>query len=309
MSRASQQFLAAIQAAPDDDAPRLVYADWLQKRGDVLGEFIVIQCTLAAMGEDQNDDARADLQVRQSELFTEHAPAWFAELGLAPNEGVFRRGFVEQVSVPFTRLKAAQERLGQRAVVRELWIFSYPEGSSLSYTACQRLFSWPWLRLLHTLLLQLHHLGFSAIRMLAQSPHLANLVRLDLTSNNLGAKGAQALAESSYLANLRSLELTFNHIGDDGAKSLAEASWFANLTSLELADNSIGDEGLRALLGTQQPGKLEEIGLASNLLKRAPELTQSPSLASLRSLDLRDNPLDLDTRALLLRHFGERVLL
>jgi hypothetical protein len=26
-----------VLAAPDDDAPRLVYADWLLERGDLLG--------------------------------------------------------------------------------------------------------------------------------------------------------------------------------------------------------------------------------------------------------------------------------
>ena len=36
----------AIFANPDDDAPRLVYADWLLERGDPRGEFIQIQCKL-----------------------------------------------------------------------------------------------------------------------------------------------------------------------------------------------------------------------------------------------------------------------
>src|SRR5690242_1539927 len=36
-------FLAAIQEAPDDDTPRLVFADWLDERDDPLGEFIRLQ--------------------------------------------------------------------------------------------------------------------------------------------------------------------------------------------------------------------------------------------------------------------------
>ena len=36
--------LAAIHAAPEDDAPRLVYADWLEEHGEVeRAEFIRIQ--------------------------------------------------------------------------------------------------------------------------------------------------------------------------------------------------------------------------------------------------------------------------
>ena len=33
-------FLAAILADPDDDAPRLVFADWLDERGDCRGEWL-----------------------------------------------------------------------------------------------------------------------------------------------------------------------------------------------------------------------------------------------------------------------------
>jgi uncharacterized protein (TIGR02996 family) len=40
-------FIAAIHAAPDDDGPRLMYADWLTEHGDPRGEFIRVQCELA----------------------------------------------------------------------------------------------------------------------------------------------------------------------------------------------------------------------------------------------------------------------
>lgn len=39
--------LAAVYAAPDDDAPRLVFADSLTERGDVRGEFIALQLARA----------------------------------------------------------------------------------------------------------------------------------------------------------------------------------------------------------------------------------------------------------------------
>jgi uncharacterized protein (TIGR02996 family) len=44
-------FMAAICDAPADDGPRLVYADWLEERGDTgRAEFIRVQCELAAPG-------------------------------------------------------------------------------------------------------------------------------------------------------------------------------------------------------------------------------------------------------------------
>ncbi len=40
--------LAAIREAPADDAPRLIYADWLSENGEEnYGEFIRVQCALA----------------------------------------------------------------------------------------------------------------------------------------------------------------------------------------------------------------------------------------------------------------------
>ncbi len=38
---------AAVYAAPDDDAPRLVLADYLRERGDSRGELIHVQCAIA----------------------------------------------------------------------------------------------------------------------------------------------------------------------------------------------------------------------------------------------------------------------
>src|SRR5262249_29199298 len=46
-------FLRAILDAPDDDAPRLVYADWLDEHGETeRAEFIRVQITLASLAED-----------------------------------------------------------------------------------------------------------------------------------------------------------------------------------------------------------------------------------------------------------------
>jgi uncharacterized protein (TIGR02996 family) len=36
-------FLAAIHTAPEDDNLRLVYADWLEERGDLRGEYLRLE--------------------------------------------------------------------------------------------------------------------------------------------------------------------------------------------------------------------------------------------------------------------------
>ncbi len=42
-------FLATIKAAPGDNMPRLVYADWLDEQGRPGGEFLRVDCELAAL--------------------------------------------------------------------------------------------------------------------------------------------------------------------------------------------------------------------------------------------------------------------
>ena len=53
MPRSDEEgLLAAIRDNPDDDTPRLAYADWLQEHGqDDRAEFIRLQCAAARLCE------------------------------------------------------------------------------------------------------------------------------------------------------------------------------------------------------------------------------------------------------------------
>ncbi|AEI63690.1 TIGR02996 domain-containing protein [Corallococcus macrosporus] len=97
MDELTQQLLAAVVAQPEEDAPRLVYADHLQQQGDPRGEFIAVQVALAA--EPASPPRRAE-----GPGLGVGAPArraWRAELGLNPRQaGDFRRGFIEAVTRP-----------------------------------------------------------------------------------------------------------------------------------------------------------------------------------------------------------------
>ncbi|HEX5271780.1 MAG TPA: TIGR02996 domain-containing protein, partial [Gemmataceae bacterium] len=85
-------FLRAIIEDPDDDAPRLIYADWLEERGDPRGEFIRIQCELARRGA--GDTAR--LRARERKLADAHARDWLGPLRDMQKNWVFRRGFIDE---------------------------------------------------------------------------------------------------------------------------------------------------------------------------------------------------------------------
>src|SRR6476619_208277 len=86
----------AILHAPDDDAPRLVYADWLEENGDAdRAEFIRVQCRVARLPF--YDPDYAALTRRTYELLVRHRRAWRIPYLAARQE--FRRGFVETVAL------------------------------------------------------------------------------------------------------------------------------------------------------------------------------------------------------------------
>src|SRR4051794_34207848 len=85
----ADSFVAAIAAEPDEDAHRLVYADWLGENDDPdRAEFIRIQVRRA----------RGGLTRRERQLLKAHAAEWLGPLAGLEDEGfnpTFRRGFVE----------------------------------------------------------------------------------------------------------------------------------------------------------------------------------------------------------------------
>src|SRR5436190_4390863 len=95
--REREALLAAVCEAPDDDAPRLVFADWCEEHGEPhRAEFIRLQLRLAALDED--DPAREVPERRETELWAAHHTQWKAEIPRWPGvktEGRFRRGFAE----------------------------------------------------------------------------------------------------------------------------------------------------------------------------------------------------------------------
>src|SRR5437763_12650008 len=95
-------FLRAIIERPDDDLPRLIYADYLDERGDPRGEFIRVEGELARMSKD--DPRRPELYRRDCELIRLFKDRWAGILPkLTPRAGVmywdFRRGLIEVLTI------------------------------------------------------------------------------------------------------------------------------------------------------------------------------------------------------------------
>src|SRR5262245_47311571 len=95
--------LDAIGETPDDDLPRLVYADWLEEHAQTpprlaRAEFIRVQCELSRL---QAGFARAaNLAHQERVLRGAFLKAWVSELPRLPGVNwpcVFRRGFAWKV--------------------------------------------------------------------------------------------------------------------------------------------------------------------------------------------------------------------
>jgi uncharacterized protein (TIGR02996 family) len=78
-------FIEAILADPNDEAPRLIYADWLEERGDPRGEYLRLDTVLARLPGD--DMRRAGDLSRLKELRTGIDPEWAAVVDRTRIEG------------------------------------------------------------------------------------------------------------------------------------------------------------------------------------------------------------------------------
>jgi uncharacterized protein (TIGR02996 family) len=175
-------FLQAIIASPDEDTPRLVYADWLDESGrPERAEFIRVQCALARMAV--FNDRRRQLQRRQGELLGAHGARWLTQewpqtASVAVNARTFERGWVAELSL---------------------------RGRELGDAGARELASAPRLALLTALDLRDNGISGEGLRVLAGSPFLVGLASFDVRGNPLTLESLRALAASPHLAEVQEL--------------------------------------------------------------------------------------------------------
>lgn len=90
--QSDDELLSAIYASPDDDGPRLVFADTLSERGDARGEFITLQVRREA------GQGTLEALAREQELHSDskRRASWSLPLSSA-GDCTFRRGFPFEV--------------------------------------------------------------------------------------------------------------------------------------------------------------------------------------------------------------------
>jgi uncharacterized protein (TIGR02996 family) len=303
-----EAFLQAILEAPEDDAPRLVFADWLEDNGDPLrADFIRTQCRLAATDED--DPQRRELQRREYELLADHWGEWAAPFVGRVSRWQFRRGFVEQIKCDAGQFLKQAKRLLALAPVRDLHL-SYPDRDEFVRICASKL-----LRRITRLNVDHARLGDGGMTVLANSANVEQLTDLALKWNELRPAGLLAIAGSARLKSLRTA--TFyeqSGLGEDAGfcafvtacklpsferlkwsrqvspgsvRVLLDAPIAAQLKHLSL--HRIGAEGVRLLAGFGAFGRLESLDVNHGddvTAEAVGRLTSSGVTSNLRALTL-----------------------
>jgi uncharacterized protein (TIGR02996 family) len=285
------QLLAAIIAEPDEDTPRLAYADFLQENDEPgRADFIRVQCEYAQL---PNWDARAkELRHQIRVLLAHHADEWYAELGEIEDVkwGAFERGFVNAV-----RLPSIQVLRKQAAAIRAVSPVEHVTFTSAEITASGKKGDFPWVRGIRLSfryefkadrfrsflesgiaedlrVLDLTNVGVenAGANVIAKAKHITRLEELDLTNCFVGVAGATALAGAKHLSKLRAVRFSSYGSGyvedpflnDEGVAALTDpASHLKNLTTLELGQNQLSADSINALLTSPSLAKLETVSL------------------------------------------------
>jgi uncharacterized protein (TIGR02996 family) len=258
-----ETFLSAVLANPDDDGPRLVYADWLDEQGQCeRAEFIRTQIDLARRPED--DPRRPDLEARERQLLVRHSKNWARPVRKLANGWEYRRGFVEHVRVAAAEFPALAEELFRAAPVRSVRL------STVGWPRAHPAPRWEDVR-----------------AALAASPYPARLTGLDFGEYWISAVDLRAWLRSPYWPRLRSLTVR-GWFGLEGAQLLADSESLSRLTELDLSNSPLDAASVRALAGSPYLQQLTSLRWCRCPPATQTELLGSPLLARLRHLDLSD---------------------
>ncbi|MBP3958888.1 TIGR02996 domain-containing protein [Gemmata sp. G18] len=194
--------LTAILAHPDEDTPRLVFADWLDENGQPeRAEFIRLQIKYVR-GGDTNPQAHS----RLLHLLSVHERTWLGFVAEGDEEWHFRRGFPEQLTINVRDLLARWEVFASVGSLRDLCVIGGRKRTVEELVRARWAPSWKRFSL---------HADFAydgglvgcepMIVNLASCPQVSRLEELNLTGFEVSPRAAHALTTSEHLVPLARL--------------------------------------------------------------------------------------------------------
>jgi uncharacterized protein (TIGR02996 family) len=321
--------LSGVTDEPDDDAPRLVMADWFEENGEPdRAEFIRLQIGLAREDVEQAEEpvpllsrlglhriGDADRQRRMERvraLHKAHHREWESEVAAWARGGAdFCRGFIAHLRATAKQWLQGAAGLHRSAPVTDLFL-TKTHGLWGELARC------PQLARISSLLVLGGLVSAKEAAALAASPHLGRLRSLRLLSapqpqcililaaapwpdlRALLLEGAApedvhaiTLANNPASKSLLKLDLSDGTLGPAAAEALAGSPHLGRLAYLRADDNPLADAGAPALVRSARLPALTSLFLGECEMTPAgaEALAGEPGLARLRVLDLSDNPL------------------
>ncbi len=224
--------LAMIAKTPTDDAPRLVYADWLLDQGNGFGEFIQVSCKLAPL--DYDHPSYKDVSAKAEKLEKKFAKGWLESIRPFIRSWGFERGMISRLTCDaalFTQAADAIALRSPRATI-ELTGLKKKDVAALAKTP---------LGAFDTVILDSQRIEDDGMKLIAASSAIAGATSWALGYNSFGDAGLAALASSPHFASAR--RLTFRSFAPQftarGLRELLASTNLPNVNDLELSTTSV----------------------------------------------------------------------
>ncbi len=269
--------LAQALESPEDDAPRLVYADWLEQQGHPLADVIRLQLA--------GSSATA--------VVNRHRKAWLDPIASwCTDEDVFERGMLRRL---YGKAGAYAQKATQQALLGPSRTFGIADtmlrgpckklGAAATLAWTPKLFWWDC------------QLDDSRLVELVASPHLARLSSLTLEKIRATDTGLAALARSPSLSRLRHLALPAPvHLGKFTSCGVLDVLAHLPLTSLTVT--GVNSLDLDAVVGSPNVSKLTRLSVDTRYVRAVAASAHLTALETLRITSI-DHVEDADVAPLL----------
>ena len=213
----ADDFLAEIKARPELDEPRLIFADWLEERGDPLGEFIRLQCLRPQLLSRQH---RCAVAIRAEDLQRRYSDQWIG-FEVPKNFHIyFRRGFPEQANLSGP-------------------VFVGPNGHRVLHIEMLRdlrIVGW-------------HRTGQGIVQVLSRGGSRAQLDCLCISNCGLSIWEVRKLVKLPLIRRVRKLDLSWNRSICAGCiREIARSEIMNRLEMLDIHGVVLGRETIEAIL-------------------------------------------------------------
>ena len=261
--------LDAILADPDDDAVRLIYADWLEEHGSgadrARARLIRLQIEVAGLEDEECARSRiAECRRLIDRHWKEWTPGFRAgRTGAAYYRDTFERGFLPYVCLDGEDLQdpALGAFLGSEPITRVFMrrVGAFPEAVA----------TWEHLP-------RIRELSFSGgaggrVKAVLNSPLLTGLVALN-GSFVLDEADVALIAAEPRFAGLTRLDIRNNNLGDAAVARVARSRTLTGLTAFDYGGNLTTLAALEALAGSPLADRLTSLGLGQHDRGAAPRV-------------------------------------